>query len=173
MNYLCPLSSALVAKAMVEDPLCTCELLIVEKLLCICHRGLWYIPLLSLMITSSNGNIFRVTSPLCGEFTRHWWIPLTKASDTELWCFLGWVNNHKAGNLRRHCAHYDVTVTWNLSICVGIEIRRHSNRTTLNAFFNETFVQIQQIEIMCRLFWIYGYSRNPQKPMHVWIRFKF
>ena len=38
--------------------------------------------------TSSNGNIFRVTSPLCGEFTGHRLIPLTKASDTELWCFV-------------------------------------------------------------------------------------
>ena len=27
------------------------------------------------MITSSNGNIFRVTGPLCGEFTGHRWIP--------------------------------------------------------------------------------------------------
>ena len=40
------------------------------------------------MMTSSNGNIFRVTGPLCGEFTSHQWIPLTKASDAELWCFL-------------------------------------------------------------------------------------
>ena len=39
------------------------------------------------MMTSSNGNIFRVTGPLCGEFTCHQWIPNTKASDTELWCF--------------------------------------------------------------------------------------
>ena len=34
------------------------------------------------MMTSSNGNIFRVTSPLCGEFTG------PKASDAEFWCFL-------------------------------------------------------------------------------------
>ena len=40
------------------------------------------------MMTSSNGNIFRVNGPLCGEFTGHRWIPLTKASDAELWCFL-------------------------------------------------------------------------------------
>ena len=40
------------------------------------------------MMTSSNGNIFRVTGPLCGEFTGHQWIPLTKGSDTKLWCFL-------------------------------------------------------------------------------------
>ena len=39
-------------------------------------------------MTSSNGHIFRVTGPLCGEFTGDRWIPLTKASDTELWYFL-------------------------------------------------------------------------------------
>ena len=62
-------------------------------------------------------NIFRVTGPLCGEFTGHRWIPLTKARDTELWCFLwsapwihGWVNNREAGEMRRHHAHYDVII---------------------------------------------------------------
>ena len=36
------------------------------------------------MMTSSNGNIFRVTGPLYGEFTGLRWIPRTKASDAEL-----------------------------------------------------------------------------------------
>ena len=40
------------------------------------------------MVMSSNGNIFRVTGPLCGEYTDHRWNPRTKASDAELWCFL-------------------------------------------------------------------------------------
>ena len=40
------------------------------------------------MMTSSNGNIFCVTSPLCEEFTGHRRIPLKKPSDAELWCFL-------------------------------------------------------------------------------------
>ena len=40
------------------------------------------------MMTLSNGNIFRVTDPLWGEFTSHRCIPLTKASDAELYCFL-------------------------------------------------------------------------------------
>ena len=31
---------------------------------------------------------FRVTGHLCGEFTGPRWIPRTKASDAELWCFL-------------------------------------------------------------------------------------
>ena len=34
-------------------------------------------------MTSSNGNIFRVTGHLCDEFTGHRWIPLTKASDAD------------------------------------------------------------------------------------------
>ena len=39
-------------------------------------------------MTSSNGNIFRVTGPLWGESTGHRRILLTKASDVELWRFL-------------------------------------------------------------------------------------
>ena len=35
----------------------------------------------SIMMTSSNGNIFHVTGPLCREFTGPQWIPHTKASD--------------------------------------------------------------------------------------------
>ena len=34
------------------------------------------------MMASSNGNIFRVTGHLCPR-----WIPRTKASDADLWCF--------------------------------------------------------------------------------------
>ena len=69
------------------------------------------------MTTSSNGNIFLVTGPLCGEFTCDRWIPLTKASDAEFRCFSliyalinGWVNNREAGDLRRHGVHYYVIV---------------------------------------------------------------
>ena len=75
------------------------------------------VPLFHDMMTSSNGDIFRVTGLLCGEFTGLRWIPLTKASDAELWCFFficarinGWVNNGEADDLRRYRAHYDVTV---------------------------------------------------------------
>ena len=42
---------------------------------------------LHIMMTSSNGNIFRVTGPSWVEFTDHRWIPLTKTSDAELWFF--------------------------------------------------------------------------------------
>ena len=41
-----------------------------------------------LMMTSSNENNFRVTGPLCEEFTGHRWIPRSKTSDAVLWCVL-------------------------------------------------------------------------------------
>ena len=40
-----------------------------------------------LMMTSSNGDFFRLTVPLWGESTGQRWTPLTKASDAELWYF--------------------------------------------------------------------------------------
>ena len=67
------------------------------------------------IMTSSNGNIFRITGHLCGDFTVHRSMPCTKASDTELCFFIcawlnGWINNCEAGDLRCHHAHYDVIV---------------------------------------------------------------
>ena len=35
----------------------------------------WNLPKYANMMTSSNGNIFSVTGPLCGEFIGHLWIP--------------------------------------------------------------------------------------------------
>ena len=41
-----------------------------------------------LIMTSLNENIFRVIGPMWGESTGLRWIPLTKANDAEIWCFL-------------------------------------------------------------------------------------
>ena len=65
------------------------------------------------MMTLSNGNIFRVTGHLCGEFTGTGEIPaqrpLTRSFDV-FFDLKGWVNNGEAGDLRRHRVHYDVIV---------------------------------------------------------------
>ena len=73
----------------------------------------WYLPL---MMTSSNGNIFRVTGPLCGEFTgpgdsphKGQWRGALMFSFIRVW-INDWVNNREAGDLRRHRGHYDVNV---------------------------------------------------------------
>ena len=67
-----------------------------------------------LVMTSSNGNIFRVTGHLCGEFPGEFLgqRPVTRSFDVffDLRVINGWVNNGEAGDLRRYRAHYDVTV---------------------------------------------------------------
>ena len=67
------------------------------------------------MMTSSNENIFRVTGPLCGEFTGDRWPHKGQWRGALLFTLIcvwtnGWVNTRDAGDLGRHRAHYDVTV---------------------------------------------------------------
>ena len=94
------------------------------------------------MMTSSNGNIFSVTGSFCVEFSCHRRMPLTKASDTGL-CFFslicawtnGWVNNQNPGDLRRHRAHYYVTIMQCFSLFEYCMIIYNS---LLSAFYHES-----------------------------------
>ena len=54
--------------------------------------------------------IYARNSPVTGEFPAH--RPVTRSFAVSLICawINGWVNNGEAGDLRRHCANYDVTV---------------------------------------------------------------
>ena len=67
-------------------------------------------------MTSSNGNIFRVTGQLCGELTgpvtsphKGQWRVALMFSLICIW-INDWVNNREAGDLRRYRTHYDVIV---------------------------------------------------------------
>ena len=62
-------------------------------------------------MTSSNGNLFRVIGPLCGEFAGHkgQWRGASMISLIGAW-INGYVNNREAGDLRRYRIHYEVTV---------------------------------------------------------------
>ena len=73
-----------------------------------------------IMMTSPNGNIFHVICHLYGEFTGHWWIPCTEASDAELWFFFdlrlnkqfskqswGWWFGTSSHPLWRHCSMFE------------------------------------------------------------------
>ena len=74
------------------------------------------------MMTSSNGNLFRVTGPLCEEFTGPGEFPsqtpVIRSFDVffDLRPSKRWVNNPEAGDLRRHRAHYDVNVMRNVNV---------------------------------------------------------
>ena len=71
---------------------------------------------MTVMMTSSNGNSFRVTalcagnSPVPGEFShKGQWRGALMFS--LIWAWInGWVNNPEAGDLRRHPTHCDVIV---------------------------------------------------------------
>ena len=116
------------------------------------------------IMTSSNGNIFRVTGPLCGEFTGHRWIPCTNASDAELWCFLwfahwinGWVNNREAGDWRRYRTHYDVIVILYPSRGIDIHfgaLTDHGNRTVVLC------VQFKNHWTFIKLLWVNDFFRG-------------
>ena len=83
-------------------------------------------------MTSSDGNIFRATGHLCGEFTGS---PVNSPHKGQwrgalmftLICarINGWVNNREAGDLTRYRAHYDVIVmllerSWQHETCLPI-----------------------------------------------------
>ena len=73
-------------------------------------------------MTSLNGNLFRVTGPLWGESTGHRWIPLTKTSDAELWCFL-WSPPEKkrlSKQSRRRWFETPLRLSWRY--CNGINV---------------------------------------------------
>ena len=121
-----------------------------------CYHWDVYIINKVIMMTSSNRNICRVTGHLCGEFTGHRWIPRTKASDAEFWCFLWsaadacWVNIGEAVDLRRHRAHYNVTV-----MVVSLTARETLKAADLTGFSCRTFV------ISTCLWWVHSQTLIP------------
>ena len=111
------------------------------------------------MVTSSNGNIFRVTGHLCGEFTGRRWIPHTKTSDAELWCFFicVWINDREADDLRRYRAHYGVTVMQSYCFhvesffsCLGKYVKvLYHNWPVLDVLDGSIFVNGESIKFIC------------------------
>ena len=85
-------------------------------------------------MTSSNGKIFRVTGHLRGKFTDHRWIPHTKAGDAGLWCLFVFYLRLTPVDLRRHRAHYDVSVMYGEN-CLCILWRYSQFFVTLFACF--------------------------------------
>ena len=90
-----------------------------------------------IMMTSSNGSIFRVTGPLCGEFTVTGEFPaqrpvtrnfdvffdprLNKRLSKHSW---GWWFEMPSGSLWRHCNEEQIR-TWVVNIIVSAPLDRH------------------------------------------------
>ena len=85
------------------------------------------------MMTSSNGNIFHVTVHLWGESTGLRWIPLTKASDAGLCCFL-WSVKFCSGSMH-HWGNDDTVLMplkqpWWIGVLSLVETLRTSDTIT-------------------------------------------
>ena len=81
------------------------------------------------MMTSSNENIFHVTGPLWGESTGYRWIPLTKASDAELWCFLSSAPEQTVGQT------IETPVIWDAIALIMTSMLCHSHFFSLFNFW--------------------------------------
>ena len=106
-------------------------------------------------MTSSNWKKFRVTGPR-GEFTGHRWIPRTKPVTRSFDVFFDlrlneWLS--EAGDLRRHRAHYDVTMMWSeISPATTAEPWSICRRTIFffgGIFIAVTLIQCGQVTHIC------------------------
>ena len=111
------------------------------------------------MMTSSNGNIFRLTGPWCGEFIGDRWIPRQRPVTPRFGVFFdlrlvnGWVNNGEAGDLRRNRAHYDVSVMINPGwLSIGpLSVNFIAFQVKMPAFVCKKF-QVKMSSAKCRQF---------------------
>ena len=65
-----------------------------------------------------------LTGPLCGEFTGQRWLPLSKVSDAELWCFLwsgwSWTNGWVSIRKMKTMIHRDTLIYVRMSVYVFV-----------------------------------------------------
>ena len=95
------------------------------------------------MMTSSNGNIFRVTSPLCGEFTGQRWIPHTKARESGFDVFFnlhlnkrfrGWWFETPIAPIMSNMGEINIWPQQNTTNCISFA---HSSGFNLNLPFRD------------------------------------
>ena len=102
----------------------------------------WVINCSHTMMTSSNGIIFRVTGPLCGEFIGHRWIPLTMPVTRSFDDFYlrlnkrlskqprGWWFETPSWSLWRHCSQLLIHV---LISKLTLGMSNYNQRKTMDA----------------------------------------
>ena len=130
-------------------------------------------------MTSSNGNIFRVTGPLCGEFTGPGEFPTQMCNLICVW-INGWVNNRmnrEAGDLRRHRSHYDVNVMVR-AVCLAMFILHDHQHTQTHedlfpsGFLGLTMIRVHfadQIRISRRYLVIFGCPLGDDDGSYSWV----
>ena len=100
------------------------------------------------MMTSSNGNIFRVTGPLCIEFTGYRWISHTKASGAKLWCFL-WFTPEQMVEQTIDRAYYDVAVMDKHSYRVAIHFNQADRYLPIGLKYRDDTIKLASGSWLC------------------------
>ena len=112
------------------------------------------------VITSWNGTIFGVTSPLWGGGGIHRW-PAGQWHGVLMFSLIcawtnDWANNRDAGYFGGHCAHYDVTVMLGLWH-VQVASKMNNSRSDLSISFRTHSQGLRQSDGYPRFSWsIYG-----------------
>ena len=115
----------------------------------------WRVSFNYVMMTSSNGNIFRITGHLYGKIHRS---PVNSPhNDQWRWLLMlslicgwinGWANIREAGDLKIHRAHYDVIVMFLLKWWLTMITWKAFTRLILVS--NETYYKIS-VSISCNM----------------------
>ena len=120
-------------------------------------------------MTSSNKNTFRAIGPLWGESTGHQCIPLTEASDAELWYFSSsapcknGANNRDAGDLRPLRSLWRQCIGYSLSRWIDNDV--HWKYITLY----EQMMIIMKMTMMIMMIIMWGlYIYNLISHMYIW-----
>ena len=112
------------------------------------------------MVTSSNGNIFHVTGPSCGEFTGPGDFPtqrpVTRSLDVffDLRLINDWVNNREAGDLRRHRGHYDVIVMGTFFCFKWYTVLAQNNLVWYFSSPYARWILCTRDQLLARVFWL-------------------
>ena len=104
------------------------------------HLFYWYE---NFTMTSSNGNIFRVTGHLCGEFIGHRWVPRTKANDTSSW---------KTSSLCRDL-RAEMHRNYGLSVALSLMTTYHGCVSKLLIFLGVTYGPGEFVDRVWEAFW--------------------
>ena len=122
-------------------------------------------------MTSSNGNIFRVTGPLWGESIGHRWSPLTKASDADLSCFLWFASEQTVDQT------IETLVIWDTIVLIMTSLMKIDSKISSEFFFSAA---VHEIHMMRTIYafpylqwctWYSSFAFGDQLPLTIIMRF--
>ena len=82
--------------------------------------------------------------PLCGEFTGHRWIPLTKASDVKLWCVLWSASEQTVDQTMEMPVIWDA-IALNVTSLKWQHVRKMINKKNLFEILSQAYIEFKMV----------------------------